>query len=107
MGMRTFILWFFGISKTVFSIADHFVTDQIITMTIDLDFFSKGRSVLSVNMCAVNINNKVCEKNSNEELDGAFTRDEETEDEIFTDTSVIKKIWNDCLEHGYISHVSL
>jgi hypothetical protein len=72
-------------------------------MTIDLDFFSKGHIVLSVNMCAVNFNNKVCEKISNEELDGAFTRDEETEDEIFTDKSFIKKIWNTCLEHGYIS----
>ena len=47
----------------------------IITMTIDLDFYAGGGIVLSVNMCASNFTNKVCEKISNEELDGAYTVD--------------------------------
>ena len=31
-----------------------------------------------------------------------MTEDEETGNEIFTDKLFIKKIWNACLEHGYI-----
>ena len=85
------LLWiscgFFGISKTAFSIADHFVT-----MTIDLDFFTKGRIVLRVNMCASNFYFKLCEGISDEEMVEVSTVDEETGDEIFTDKSFIKKI---------------
>jgi hypothetical protein len=72
-------------------------------MTIDLDFYAAGGIVLSVNMCASNFTNKVCEKISNEELDGAYTVDVETGDVIYTDKVAIEKIWNGCLEQGYIS----
>ncbi len=82
--------------------ADHFVT-LTMTMTIDLNFFSNGRIVLRVNMCASSFYSKLCVGISDEEMDAVITEDEETGDEIFTDKSFIKKIWNACLEHGYIS----
>jgi hypothetical protein len=37
-------------------------------MTIDVDFFSKGRIVLRVNMCASSFCSKLCAGISNEEL---------------------------------------
>ena len=73
------------------------------TMTIDLDFFSEGRIVLRVNMSASSFFDKVCAEISDEEMDVVTTEDEETGDEIVTDKSFIKKIWNACLEHDYIS----
>ena len=72
-------------------------------MTIDLDFFSKGRIVLRVNMCASSFYDKLCVGISDEEMETVMTEDEETGDEIFMDKLFIKKIWNACLEHGYIS----
>jgi hypothetical protein len=72
-------------------------------MTIDVDFFSKGCIVLRVNMCASSFCSKLCAGISNEELNAVVSEDEETGDEIFTDKLFIKKIWNACLEHGYIS----
>ncbi len=72
-------------------------------MTIDLSFFHKGLLVLRVNMCASSFYDKLCAGISDEEMDTVITEDEETGDEIFTDKTFIKKIWNACLEHGYIS----
>ncbi len=72
-------------------------------MTIDLIFFHKGLIVLSVNMCASSFYDKLCAKITDEELDVVITKDEETGDEIFTNRTFIKKIWDACLEHGYIS----
>ena len=54
--------------------------------------------MLRVNMCVSSFYSKLCEGISNEEMDAVITGDE-----IFTDKSFIKKIWNACLEHGYIS----
>ncbi len=75
-------------------------------MTIDLSFFCNNRIVLRVNMCASSFYDKVCAGISDEEIDFGDTviiEDEETGDEIFTDKTFVKKIWNACLEHGYIS----
>ncbi len=75
-------------------------------MTIDLSFFCNDRIVLRVNMCASSFYDKVCAGISDEEIDFGDTviiEDEETGDEIFTDKTFVKKIWNACLEHGYIS----
>ncbi len=75
-------------------------------MTIDLSFFCHDRIVLRVNMCASNFYDKVCAGISDEEIDFGDTviiEDEETGDEIFTDKTFVKKIWNACLEYGYIS----
>ncbi len=75
-------------------------------MTIDLNFFSNRRIVLRVNMRASSFYDKVCAEISDEELhygDTVIIGDEETGDEIFTDKSIVKKIWDACLEHGYIS----
>ncbi len=72
-------------------------------MTIDLNFFSSGRIVLRVNMCASNFYSKLCAEISDEEMDAVITEDEETGDEIFTDEVFVRKIWNACLDHGYIS----
>ena len=57
-------------------------------------------------MCASSFYDKVCAGISDEEIDFGDTviiEDEETGDEIFTDKTFVKKIWNACLEHGYIS----
>ena len=72
-------------------------------MTIDLDFYSEGQIVLSINMCSLNFGCKVCERIPGEEFVGAYTVDEETEDVIYTSKSIVKKIWNGCFKHGYIS----
>ena len=71
-------------------------------MTIDLDFYSEGQIVLSINMCSSNFGCKVCERIPDEEFVGAYTVDEETEDVIYTNKSIVKKIWNGCFKHGYI-----
>ena len=71
-------------------------------MTIDLDFYFEGQIMLSINMCRVNFSNKVCDRISNEELDDECIIDKETEDEIYTNKVVVKKIWNGCFKHGYI-----
>jgi hypothetical protein len=44
----------------------------------------------------------VCERIPDEEFVGAYTVDEETEDVIYTNKSIVKKIWNGCFKHGYI-----
>jgi hypothetical protein len=44
----------------------------------------------------------VCERIPDEEFVGAYTVDEETEDVIYTNKSIVKKIWNSCFKHGYI-----
>ena len=72
-------------------------------MTLDLDFFYNGRIVLRVNMTASSFYDKLCVGISDEEMDAVITEDEQTGDEIFTDKMFIKKIWNACLEHVYIS----
>ena len=72
-------------------------------MTIDLSFFHKGLLVLRVNMTASSFYDKLCEGISDEEMDTVVTVDEETGDEIFTDKTFIRKIWDACLEHEYIS----
>ena len=58
--------------------------------------------MLRVNMCASSFYDKLCVGISDEEMETVMTEDEETGDEIFTDKLFIKKIWNACLEHGYI-----
>ena len=70
-------------------------------MPIDVDFYSKGRIVLRVNMYALSFEcyNNLCDSNE----DAVITKDEETGDEIFMDKLFIKKIWSACLKHGYIS----
>ncbi len=75
-------------------------------MTIDLSFFHEEKLVVCVNMTASNFYDKVCAEISDEELefgDMVIIEDEKTGEEIFTDKMVIKKIWDGCLEHGYIS----
>ena len=72
-------------------------------MTIDLSFFHKGLLVLRVNMTVSSFYDKLCEGISDEEMDTVLTVDEETGDEIFTDKTFIRKIWDACLEHEYIS----
>ncbi len=72
-------------------------------MTIDLNFYQKGRIVIRVNMCASSFYDKLCAEITDEELDAVTTKDEETGDEIFTDITFVKRIWNACLEYGYIS----
>ena len=89
------MLWFFGIGKTAFSIADHFVTMTI----VELDFFSQGHSVLRVNIHASSFYSKLCAGISDEEMDEMKI---EIGDNIIMNMSIIKKIWNACLEHGYI-----
>ncbi len=71
-------------------------------MTIDLSFFYKGLLVLHVNMTASSFYDKLCAGISDEEMDTVITEDEGTGDEIFTDKTFIRKIWDACLEHGYV-----
>ena len=80
-------------------------------MTIDLSFFHEEKLVVCVNMTASNFYAKVCAEISDEELESGDmviiedekTGDEKTGEEIFMDKMVIKKIWDGCLEYGYIS----
>ena len=96
--IRVYFLWFFSISTKTFSVSKSFIT-----MTIDLNFYQKGLLVIRVNMCASSFYDKLCAEITDEELDAVTMKDEETGDEIFTDITFLKKIWNGCLEHGYIS----
>jgi hypothetical protein len=52
-------------------------------------------------MCSPNFGCKVCERISDEEFNER-TVDEETEDVIYTNKSIVKKIWSSCFKHGYI-----
>ncbi len=70
-------------------------------MTIDLSFFHEEQLVLCINMTASNFYDRVCAEISDEELEFG-DKDEETGDEIFTDKMIIRKIWDGCLEHGYV-----
>ena len=97
-----YFLWFLGINTKTFLVYDSFA----FTMTIDLSFFHEERLVVCVNMTASNFYDKVCAEISDEELefgDMVIIEDEKTGEEIFTDKMVIKKIWDGCLEYGYIS----
>ena len=62
--------------------------------------------MLRVNMTASSFYDRVCAEISDEELefgDTVIIEDEETGDEIFTDKMIIRKIWDGCLKHGYVS----
>ncbi len=73
-------------------------------MTIDLEFFYDDRIVLRVNMTASNFYDKVCADIPDEDFgDAVIVEDEETGDEIFTDKLFVKRVWDGCLKHGYIS----
>ena len=87
----------FGISKTVFSIVDH-----ITTMTIvELDFRSSSNrhSLARINVYADHFYSKLCAGISEKEM-----REMKLEigHDIITSRSIIKKILDACLEHGYI-----
>ena len=71
-------------------------------MTIDLDFYFEGKILLTVNMCRVNFANVVCEKIPNAELEEDCIIDEETEDEIYVNKAMVKRIWDSCFRVGYI-----
>jgi hypothetical protein len=71
-------------------------------MTIDLDFYLEGEILLTINLCRVNFANKVCGNIPNEELDEDCIYDEETEDEIYVNKAMVKRIWDNCFRCGYI-----
>ncbi len=59
--------------------------------------------MLCVNVCASGFYGTLCAEITNEEMNTVIVEDEETGDEIFTDKTAIRKLWNACLEHNYIS----
>ncbi len=64
-----------------------------------LSFYQKELLVIRISLCASSFHNKLCAGITDKELDAA--KDMETED--ITDKTLVRKIWDACLEYEYVS----
>ena len=64
-----------------------------------LSFYQKELLVIRISLCASSFHNKLCAGITDKELDAA--KDMETGD--ITDKTLVRRIWDACLEYEYVS----
>ena len=68
---------------------------------IELDFFHNRRSLIHVNIYAWKFYSELCAEITEKEMKEMKIQ---ITDDVIVYKPVIKKIWDACIKHGYISH---
>ena len=68
---------------------------------VELDFFHNRRSLLRVNIYARKFYSELCAGITDKEMNEMKIQ---IADGVIVYKPIIKKIWDACIEHGYISH---
>ena len=72
-------------------------------MTIDILFLEGNKPVARVNMTCSNLYNKILSNISDEDYEKWFPDYDASDEQTITTKECIVKVWNSCIEHGYIS----
>ena len=73
-------------------------------MTIDILFLEDDKPILRVNIGCSNLYCHIISELTNEEIEKWIPNFSVSEDMAFTDPEFIKRVWNLCVQHGYIAN---
>ena len=73
-------------------------------MTIDILFLEDDKPILRVTIGCSNLYCHIISKLTNEEIEKWIPNFSVSEDMAFTDPEFIKRVWNLCVQHGYIGN---
>ena len=72
-------------------------------MTLDILFLQNNKPVVRINMTCSSLYGKIFDNLTNEEFSQNLWDFDASEDKTVTDKTFIKKVWDACIMHGYIS----